>query len=94
MGGVAGGCGGGRGLATGSVAVAPRRSTATATGRPDLRVRVHLPTYLALLLINSRRGRRPIDEYRTHETLCASVCPPRNTLVPYLTAAQGARVRP
>ena len=46
MGGVAGGCGGGRGLATGSTVVAPRRSTATATERPDPRVRLHLPTYL------------------------------------------------
>ncbi len=50
MGGVAGGCGGGRGLATGSTVVAPRRSTATATGRPDPRVRLHLPTYLPVPL--------------------------------------------
>eukprot|EP00966_Prymnesium_polylepis_P071521 1661466-Prymnesium_polylepis.1 len=46
MGGVAGGCGGGRGLTTGSTVAAPRRSTATATWRPDLRVRLHLTTYL------------------------------------------------
>ena len=46
MGDVTGGCGGGRGLATGSTVVAPRHSTATATGCPDPWVRLHLPTYL------------------------------------------------
>ena len=61
MGGVAGGCDGGRALATGSTVVAPRRSTATATGRPDPRVRLHLPTHLPLAVgaLVALRGRGP-----------------------------------